>query len=545
MKPFLKLLAPVAIAATFPAYAQETNTQNNTAVTQDADAEVATPEKVWTTLDVLNDKAKVEDMIRRLETDPAYVEAVDRMMAKDRENGILADDKISRESYLLLLEATVTNRINADMLAAQSGLAAATPDNDSLQYNTRVVLECRDETELSNRDEASTYWYRRAQQVRGCAINKLKEQPPIIDGIAAATRFPLSADYSLSEKLAAFQSDLDVYDDYGKAVRRERDNMIQHDYIGKMYNRSAIRITHAAFDTSLTFDDFKSIPNENDDAQYEFEWVSHDGSLVDNNMKFFFACRDDLLETNAARLSRPEDRQNHLTAVFDCAKQKAQANNNRQITITEERARMIDIRVDPAPLSDKLARYDRTGVYGTKYADAVELAASLDNNRYMHGQYSSYIRLWDAMLDKNATWDDLNKIQNNSNDPNGFQYEFYWSSNGDPELATNVKLMFECRDQHLPNDLSETDIAARQTVMNSIIDCWEEAMAPIRQNIAEDRAEKRAEEERQWAEFMDDVKDLFKILGGLAGLIGLSVIGKKGYQAHKRRKSLQPSRPNH
>ena len=535
MKRFMQLLAPVAMAAAFPVAAQ---TDDATTKTEEQQVE----KTVWTPSKILNEGMISEVIIERDETDPDFSAAVDKLMRKDVERGILSNTNISHESYLMFIMSFVSNRIDANMLAAQPGLAAQDNTAPTLQYNYNLVIKCRDEVKLTRENKNESFWYRRHQQVRGCALEKLRNSPEPLTGLAAETEFPLAANYSLAEKLTGYQSEASQYGAYETAVIRERDNFVdQHKYLGAMYNRSAIRITHLAFDASMTYEDFKSIPDEKDDKDYEFKWRTVGSDVIDNNLKFIFECRDEILPKNKNKLEKSADRQAHLIEVFDCARQKTLQANEAEIAETERRAREIDVRVDPAPLRDKLMRYQYTDDYGNKYQLAVNDAAQSDwDNKsihYFNGYYINHLKLWHAILDKDAKWSTLKNLRNNDNDSrNNYEYEFYWEAKA-PEMSSNIKYMFECRDELVPDDLSTTDMAARRAAFDSVIDCWKNAVQPKAEKIYAARKVEAAKQQEIQKQQADEDRRTFNILLSIFGGLGILFALDKGGQAvlHKRR----------
>lgn len=482
MRRFYKLLAPVMIAASFPAMAQDTAVdapQATETATTEQDQKVQNP---WTARTVLMDETPLNEKIDRAYSDEQYLDALQSLIKEDRDNNLISTYReVEAAAYLTLLEATINPNITAEMLAAHAELDNENDNYKTIDKNYDDLLACRDKApKIEN-------LYLKHQHIRGCAITAINAPPApepkiVYEGIAGIGENALAAPYSLSEKLRAYQSNLDKYDDYQSAVQAERAHLIDNDYIAKMYNRDAIRLADFILDPTVKYETLNNIPDEGDTNEREFKWRDIGSSNVDNNIKFVQQCRSKIVPNEPP--TDIQSRQKLLDEVIVCAQNATRADDMEIANDSD------NVEIDSSSLFEKHHAYKsgEENVVFAEYRQNVRTLADQSNIVSSKTNYYNAMRLWDAMLDTSVTWDEL-KVLRNNDDPHNLEFNWFTTS---PEPDRNMRFMFECRAKHVPDNLSKTDMTQRRATFNAVTQCWTEKNAPHAERINKDRAEQAA-----------------------------------------------------
>ena len=138
MRSLFKLSAPLLMAASFPAIAQD-----DAATTAPVDDQIS-----WTSVSLINDTSAPDEKVKRAEksreTDSYWI-TLKTLADEQRKLNILGQNTQNIKSYIIFLEGFTNPDITADMLYAQYGLLPSNKDQKTLDQNYDLVLQCRQE----------------------------------------------------------------------------------------------------------------------------------------------------------------------------------------------------------------------------------------------------------------------------------------------------------------------------------------------------------------------------------------------------------------
>ncbi|GEM_PF-5123566 len=525
MKPFSSLLLPITIAAAFPANAQDAEFVSSTEVSEpqqlpEDEAPATTDDDLqvqWNIVNVITDTSPLDVKIERWFNDEEYKEAVNELFEETIEDSDMLSRSVDPDVFLTFIESFTNPEITAEMLAAHPELDELDTEEARLDQNYSFILQCRqDAPEIQN-------IYLRYQHVRGCARNAMNApvvEPEIIyEGIAGVHEMPFAAPYSFDEKLRAFQAEDEYYQKFQGAVIAETEFLEENGYTEELGNREAMMLTDALLSHGQNANDM-TILNEGSNPQFLLRKVG--SRYIDDNLQLAFECRDELLPTQT-----PEEimaRQTLLNNIITCTQSRSSEADQ------EIADQLSEAEITPVSLAFKQQAYEagtRNSRFSPYYRD---VRSSLESSPVLteDTRQVNAIVLWHAMLNPSVQWDDLKTLVNND-DPNDL--EFAWNANA-PEPDRNLKYMFECREDLLPANTSETDMTQRRDVFNAISQCWVEKNTPHAEEVNAARAQADAER----SERIQSAFEAFaKIVGGLFALYVIGYIGVRGYRYQQNR----------
>ena len=444
-----------------------------------AQAELALPpapvevvESGWNEVSILSDATELEEKLARLYSDAGYRTAIEAMALKDIEDGtidnkVIADNDLT--AYVTFLDSFTNSDITNEVLLGFGGFSLSNSRADTLSENISIITDCREDAYATGQNSQLL----KHKYVEGCAIRTLNQDND--SSVPVTLTSDILATYAhvdprpIEVKLAELQTKTRT--PYYNGMKERADALSDNGTTATMYYTNYIQMWNAMLDPDVSWDNLKFLPDNTDsNTEYEFLFNSPSSDTIDNNVEFLFECRSDLLPDDLSQTDMLE-RDRAFNQIQSCWIEKAEQQhsawklNNTNVQLNAE--------IDPRPLSDKIAEMERSYKSGATYyskGTRDEAKVWLDREYGTSTMYyTSYIKMWDAMLDPDVSWNDIKLTPDNDD---GSNPEFYLSYESDKNLDNNMGFMFECRDEHLPEDLSPTDMDARRDAFNAISVCW-------------------------------------------------------------------------
>ncbi len=428
------------------------------------------PEIQWDHENIQLDTRPISEKFKAFRTHNGYHHAVKKAAAIENQNNITkklsySDDYTNR--YIAFWDAHINPTMSYQILQGfdgqgdKQGFDYQDASTTNINRNMKHVVDCR--TEILEQQTVSNDPFMQFKAVRGCAVQRTNEAHDAYElERTKFARYFLGHTTPLKAQIDHFNA-TNEHDPVNKAIRAYSDQLSAKDYTSSMYYTSYITMFHAALNPEVTFDSFRSLPNDRGESP-EFEMANPSEKIIDNNMQAFFECRDQLLPTEAP--SDIETRHQLVMDILDCSYEGTMQDHKEQQALQADRAQYF-MGLN-ASLSDQIKYFNATDS-DNSWNNAVRNHANKmrndDTTAVMY--YTSYITLWHTAINPDISFDQISQTKD---DAEGSDREFYWDLVGTDVIDNNFQSIMACRDELVTKPVSK-DLKTRHELAESVINC--------------------------------------------------------------------------
>lgn len=465
-KPAL-LTAAFTVLAAAPAVAQDMP-----ADVQDAVLSQLTPTQALVA--VLGDNTSLSEKLQRLEEDRAYLEKINMLADDARRQGWFGAP--SSRTLLAVLHAAVNpDDVNANLLLGFEGTERDARNSATLDDNIADLIAASRNPE----NAALADPLLRFKAVRGTV-----QETALADAMDYYASYPFDASNihldptPREQRLERKRND----ENYREAWRTAATGITREGVTESMYFSSFAHLWDAYLNPQTGWETLSQVPdNRNDDRPTEFRQWSGSGEQRDNNIKAVLRARDILLDGGAIPL-RLEDRAALFNAIDAKALEKIHAAQSGTYTGDLDPQHLPytgrTIHLDPAQVEDKLQRRAADADYHAAYRGYIgDYRSRAGENNITQMLPASHIVFWSAMLDKDVTWQKIRNLDNIRSDTHS--HNLFWDNPHSPYLNHNMKLVFEARNEILPEEMPQ-NLEERRALFDQVYSRALEKLAPYR-----------------------------------------------------------------
>jgi len=255
----------------------------------------------------------------------------------------------------------------------------------------------------------------------------------------------------IEDQFLRYDTNQDYHDAVENLISKEAGMNVTNGLSFGEFSKRYIVFWNAHINSDLTMDIIEGFDGNGDKNGFSFQTLQ--SSNLNYNMKYVLDCRTEILSAS----DKPKSDYLTYKKVRGCALDKieqAKADFTQLIKY---------VQVDPASLKDKQTRYKNSESYKSAFQAHAQKLVKQDIIANM--TFDAALILSHAILDKNVTWNDLKDVADEDDADNS---EFVWDTPSANVIDNNIKLIFEARNEILP-DVMPTDLKQRIDLYNNIV----------------------------------------------------------------------------